>query len=77
MSKVEIIEQLNGIVPKNPKSEWAKYQRSIVDEAIKELQQEPATKNDLDEAYNKGYADGVNSVNICPYCGEYIGEEKS
>jgi len=27
-------------------------------------------------AYNKGYADGVKSVNICPHCGEYIGEEE-
>lgn len=37
--------------------------------------QEPTTKNDLKEVYNKGYEDGVKSVNICPYCGEYIGEE--
>jgi len=29
-----------------------------------------------EEAYNKGYADGVKSVNICPHCGEYIGEEE-
>lgn len=36
----------------------------------------PTTKNDLEEAYNKGYEDGVKSVNICPYCGEYIGEEE-
>jgi hypothetical protein len=28
-----------------------------------------------EDAYNKGYADGVKSVNICPHCGEYIGEE--
>ena len=28
-----------------------------------------------EEAYNKGYADGVKSVNICPHCGEYIGAE--
>ena len=29
-----------------------------------------------EDAYNKGYADGVKSVNICPHCGEYIGEEE-
>ena len=45
------------------------------------------TKNDLGveevtafaewtTAYSQGYADGVKSVNICPYCGEYIGEEE-
>lgn len=42
---------------------------------------EPTTKNDLlielnQSAYSQGYADGVRSVNICPYCGEYIGEEE-
>ena len=31
---------------------------------------------ECEEAYNKGYADGVKSVNICPHCGEYIGEEE-
>ena len=30
---------------------------------------------ECEEAYNKGYADGVKSVNICPHCGEYIGAE--
>ena len=39
----------------------------------KVLEQEPTTK---EEAYNKGYEDGVKSVNICPHCGEYIGEEE-
>ena len=48
---------------------------------------DPTTKNDLGveevtalaewtTAYSQGYADGVKSVNICPYCGEYIGEEE-
>lgn len=31
---------------------------------------------ECEEAYNKGYTDGVKSVNICPHCGEYIGEEE-
>ena len=31
---------------------------------------------ECEEAYNKGYEDGVKSINICPYCGEYIGEEE-
>lgn len=48
---------------------------------------DPTTKKDLGveevtalaewtTAYSQGYADGVKSVNICPYCGEYIGEEE-
>ena len=45
-----------------------------VEEIIKALEQEPTNKNDLEKVYNKGYEDGVKSVNICPYCGEYIGE---
>jgi hypothetical protein len=31
---------------------------------------------ECEEAYNKGFTDGVKSVNICPHCGEYIGEEE-
>ena len=27
------------------------------------------------DAYIKGYEDGAKSVNICPRCGGYIGEE--
>lgn len=45
-----------------------------IDVAIKALEQEPTTK---EEAYNKGYEDGVKSVNICPHCGEYVGEDKT
>lgn len=40
MMTIEIlIQQLDGIVAKNPKSDWAKYQRNIVNMAIKALKQ--------------------------------------
>ena len=41
MTREELLQQLDGIVAKKPKSDWAIYQRKIVDEAIKALQQEP------------------------------------
>ncbi len=41
MTREELLQQLDGIVPKNPKSEWSKYQRKIVNEAIKAFEQEP------------------------------------
>ena len=34
MNKQELIGALNDLVPKNPKSEWGKMQRDIVDQAI-------------------------------------------
>ncbi len=40
--KIEnLLQELDGIVPKNPKSDWSKYQRHIVDIAIKALEAEP------------------------------------
>ena len=41
MTKEELLQELDGIVPKNPKSDWSIYQRKIVDMAIKALEQEP------------------------------------
>lgn len=43
MSSETLIEQLDSIVPKNPKSDWSKYQRGVVDatiEALKSASQE-------------------------------------
>jgi len=45
-------------------------------DVVRALTYAPTAKNDLEEAYNKGYEDGVKSINICPHCGEYIGEEE-
>lgn len=39
MTKEELANQLDGIVAKNPKSDWSKYQRNIVDKAIKMLKE--------------------------------------
>ena len=41
MTREELMQNLNSIVPKNPKSDWSIYQRKIVDEAIKALEQQP------------------------------------
>ncbi len=41
MTKEELLHELDGIVPKNPKSDWSKYQRTIINIAIKVLEQEP------------------------------------
>lgn len=40
MTTEQIIEGLNDIAPKKPKSEWGRCQREIVNEAIKALQTE-------------------------------------
>lgn len=40
MNREELIQQLDGIVTKKPKSDWSKYQRNIIDEVIKTLKQE-------------------------------------
>ena len=71
MTKEEAINQLQDA--KNGYKEY--LTNEVLDMAIEALEQEPTTKNDLEVAYNKGYEDGVKSVNICPYCGEYIGAE--
>ena len=57
MTREELMQNLNSIVPKNPKSDWSIYQRKIVDEAIQALEQQPKkgrwlaihTKNDTHE----------------------------
>jgi hypothetical protein len=41
MTREELIQNLDGIVTKHPKSDWSIYQRNIVDKAIEALNQEP------------------------------------
>lgn len=67
MTKEELIKQLDDIVPKKPKSEWSKYQRQIVDEAIKTLEQEPKTGHWI-------FAEGIkgkDNVEKCSRCGSH------
>lgn len=51
MTREELIKELDGIVPKNPKSDWSIYQRKIVDLAIKALEQETVSKESYDHEY--------------------------
>ena len=49
MTTKKLIEQLDDIVPKKPKSDWSTYQRQVVNEAIRTLEQEPAFDKILDK----------------------------
>lgn len=64
MTKKELIKQLDGIVAKNPKSEWAKYQRHIVNETIKTLTQE--------SVFDKIRAEMKQAIGDNPYKNEGI-----
>ena len=46
MNKQELIESLNALAPKNPKGEWGKMQRDIVDEAMDMLSNAVIIPND-------------------------------
>ena len=60
MMTIEIlIQQLDGIVAKNPKSDWAKYQRNIVNMAIKALEQESALDKIEEEIKDTLYVDSL------------------
>ena len=62
MTTKKLIEQLDSIVPKKPKSDWTKYQRHIVDESIKALEQESVL--DKIRAEIKALTDGAEPEHI-------------
>ena len=54
MSDIQtLIDRLDIVVPKNPKSDWSKRQRQIVDEAISALKEYDAIlkENELGEHF--------------------------
>ena len=85
MTREELIKELDGIVPKNPKSDWSIYQRKIVDEAIKTLEQESsfqkkaeivisqlrADRDRLQDAFDKVRAEIETKYGQCDIC-EYF-----
>lgn len=83
MTRKELIQNLDGIVTKHPKSDWSIYQRNIVDKAIKALNQEPKigywikTGDYYTGAYGSieyvkcscCHEDSLEEGNYCPNCG--------
>ena len=71
--KINLLNKLLEIEEKLDIGNLTRAEKGEFRQWVEALEQEPTTK---EEAYNKGYEDGVKSVNICPHCGEYIGEEE-
>ena len=78
MTREKLMEQLDSIVPKKPKSAWSKYQRTIVDTAIKALEQELNIRNCFGCKYSKdNHNAGTEVCHLCMWENQYTPTTKN